>query len=343
VLGSAGAADDAPLGPLLLPLARAAARRFAHTAAEWLRVGYVQSNYNADNCHVGGLTLDYGPFGFLEKYDAKWGMWIGTGDHFAFRNQPRAAGRNLGMLLQSLEPLLGQDAAALRELRGVAEEFDGEASRAVDGMWAHKLGFAAASDETRRVWAELEQLMAAHPTDFTILWRQLSHLPAAAAAAAADAAADAAAESRPADAVASEYREGTGKVQGRYRVSRLADAAILAALHPAWYEESRLPQEQMWRWRRWTRAWLAALDGSAADGLAAASARMLRANPKFVPREWMLEEVYSAAERGDHAPLHELHRVLAAPFDEQDEGVAARFYRRAPSGADKQGGIGFMS
>ena len=99
----------------------------------------------------------------------------------------------------------------------------------------------------------------------------------------------------------------------------------------------------MWRWRRWTRAWLAALDGSAADGLAAASARMLRANPKFVPREWMLEEVYSAAERGDHAPLHELHRVLAAPFDEQDEGVAARFYRRAPSGADKQGGIGFMS
>ena len=38
-------------------------------------VPFSQSNFNADNCLVGGRTMDYGPFGFIERYDPKWGMW----------------------------------------------------------------------------------------------------------------------------------------------------------------------------------------------------------------------------------------------------------------------------
>ena len=55
---------------------------------------------------VGGATLDYGPFGFIERFEANWAMWIGGGQHFSFANQPRAAGVNLRMWLQALEPLL---------------------------------------------------------------------------------------------------------------------------------------------------------------------------------------------------------------------------------------------
>ena len=55
----------APLQPQLLAMARAASRRFAFLAAEWVRVGYTQSNFNADNNLIGGATLDYGPFGFV--------------------------------------------------------------------------------------------------------------------------------------------------------------------------------------------------------------------------------------------------------------------------------------
>jgi uncharacterized protein YdiU (UPF0061 family) len=44
-------------------LAEGAARGLAFAAAEWVRVGFVQSNYNSDNCHATGQTLDFGPFG----------------------------------------------------------------------------------------------------------------------------------------------------------------------------------------------------------------------------------------------------------------------------------------
>ena len=68
----AAADDDASPPPTLaqklLKMAYAARKRFAFLGAEWLRVGYTQSNFNADNCLLGGVTVDYGPFGFLEKY-----------------------------------------------------------------------------------------------------------------------------------------------------------------------------------------------------------------------------------------------------------------------------------
>jgi uncharacterized protein YdiU (UPF0061 family) len=54
---------------------------------------YTQSNFNSDNCLVGGATVDYGPFGFVEKYDPGYAMWIGAGQHFAFENQGEAAER----------------------------------------------------------------------------------------------------------------------------------------------------------------------------------------------------------------------------------------------------------
>ena len=56
----------------------------------------------------------------------------------------------------------------------------------------------------------------------------------------------------------------------------------------------------------------------------------------------MLAGAYEAAERGEYAPLRELHELLRRPYDEQPEH-AARFYRRAPHGSDQQGGVGFMS
>ena len=52
--------------------------------AGWLRVGFCQGNFNADNCLVGGRTMDYGPFGWLERYDPNFAKWVGSSSHFAF-------------------------------------------------------------------------------------------------------------------------------------------------------------------------------------------------------------------------------------------------------------------
>ena len=41
----------------------------------WLRVGFVQSNFNSDNCLAGGRTMDYGPFGFMGRFEPTFNMW----------------------------------------------------------------------------------------------------------------------------------------------------------------------------------------------------------------------------------------------------------------------------
>ena len=48
---------------------RAFSQRIANLMAEWVRVGFVQGNFNSDNCLVGGRTMDYGPFGFVQRFE----------------------------------------------------------------------------------------------------------------------------------------------------------------------------------------------------------------------------------------------------------------------------------
>lgn len=153
----------------LADFARQAAQRQARLAAEWLRVGYVQSNFNSDNCLVSGLTVDFGPMGFVERYDPSFVMWIGGGDHFAFMNQPEAARRNFHQFREALKVLCDDEPCRV-ELDDV--DFPVEAE--VDRVWAAKLGFAAADDTTRRLADRLlHDLMVHDGVDFTILFRQL--------------------------------------------------------------------------------------------------------------------------------------------------------------------------
>merc|ERR1740120_551432 len=85
------------------------AERFGRLIAGWLRVGFCQGNFNADNCLVGGRTMDYGPFGFMDKYDPLFAKWVGSGQHFAFMNQPDAAIANYFVLFQSVAPILSRE------------------------------------------------------------------------------------------------------------------------------------------------------------------------------------------------------------------------------------------
>ena len=70
---------------------------------------------------------------------------------------------------------------------------------------------------------------------------------------------------------------------------------------------------------------------------------MRAANPKFVPREWMLVGAYTAAEAGDAGPLLALQALFREPYAERaGEEAEARFYRRQPDGAAEKGGVGRM-
>ena len=169
------------LADAVLDLIVAARRRFISMAVHWKRVGYVQSNFNSDNCLVGGATLDFGPFGYLERYDPKWAMWVGSGEHYSFGNQVEAARRNWETLVRSLEPLLDDAAAATAARRAFADE----AERAEMAMWAAKLGLVHVQADTdwtnvtgvttsaKKLWADAAALLDAD-VDYTLFWCRLA-------------------------------------------------------------------------------------------------------------------------------------------------------------------------
>eukprot|EP00931_Biecheleriopsis_adriatica_P087372 TRINITY_DN61859_c0_g1_i1.p1 TRINITY_DN61859_c0_g1~~TRINITY_DN61859_c0_g1_i1.p1 ORF type:complete len:437 (+),score=92.31 TRINITY_DN61859_c0_g1_i1:96-1313(+) len=302
-----------PLQMQVLNMADEVAKRFANLSAEWIRVGYVQSNFNSDNCLVSGLTLDYGPFGFVEKYDPKWGMWIHAGEHFAFMNQPNAGRQNFKTFAVSLLPLLDEDGK--KELMAIWENYPNLVKEALSRMWARKLGLPPTlAIQAEELWNELDPLIQTHPTDWTIFWRQLAEIPLA---------------------VLSLQASGDTKRSE----SEEALQEILKYLEPAFYEA--LPALARQEWLAWLRHWLESLR-DADRSFEEVSEAMKLASPKYVPRETMLVEAYEAAYRGDHAPMRSLQELFRRPYDEQ-LSFGERYYVRRSSVAESQGGVGFMS
>lgn len=167
-------ASEATLADKVLAVAQAFATRLSHLVTNWIRVGYCQGNFNSDNCAVGGRTLDYGPFGFMEAYDPKFQMWIGGGEHFSFMNQPMAAVMNFQMFCKALAPLLGQDERAIQTLVNLVEALPEIMNQEINRMWASKMGLLEFRPE---LFADLHALMVETPVDYTIFWRELSNLP----------------------------------------------------------------------------------------------------------------------------------------------------------------------
>ena len=158
----------------LVQLARAFRERLSSLVANWIRVGYCQGNFNSDNCALGGFTLDYGPFGFMELFDPEYQPWTGGGRHFAFLNQPDAALRNYHMFWSSLMTWEGFSEAQQEELEGIRKGFAELMREKLSQMFAAKLGLASPAPELVK-W--LLNLMPQTGVDYTLFFRELSKLP----------------------------------------------------------------------------------------------------------------------------------------------------------------------
>lgn len=163
----AGAADRAAA------LFAEVARRSAVLVAHWQRVGFVHAVLNTDNLHLAGLTIDYGPFGWMEAYDPDYTP--NTSDsaarRYRFAAQPAMVRWNLGALAQALSALTA-DAGALADGLAVYDQ-QLQACRLRDG--AAKLGLhdlAAAS----ALHARWQALMAEAALDMSLAYRALAHV-----------------------------------------------------------------------------------------------------------------------------------------------------------------------
>ncbi|MCG8317218.1 MAG: protein adenylyltransferase SelO family protein [Pseudomonadales bacterium] len=158
----------------LVVLAEKFRDRLTSLITEWIRVGYCQGNFNSDNCAAGGFTLDYGPFGFCERFDPLYQPWTGGGKHFSFFNQPVAAEMNFNMFCAALSPLLSSNPEASEKLEQIRIEFSHIMQKKLESMWAAKLGMETFDPELTN---ELLGLMVKTSVDFTIFFRELSNIP----------------------------------------------------------------------------------------------------------------------------------------------------------------------
>ena len=165
---------DLPTVEKILLLAKEFRSRLTTLVANWIRVGYCQGNFNSDNCAAGGFTLDYGPFGFCDVYNPKYQPWTGGGEHFSFLNQPHAAKKNFHIFCMALLPLLGDNEDAQVSLEEIDKGFSKVMQSKMTNMWASKLGLET-FDAT--LFRELEILMHQTTVDYTLFFRELSHIP----------------------------------------------------------------------------------------------------------------------------------------------------------------------
>ena len=164
-----------PLAEKILLLAREFRDRLTSLVANWIRVGYCQGNFNSDNCAAGGFTIDYGPFGFCDRFDPYFQPWTGGGQHFSFLNQPMAAERNFHMFWVAVSPLLEEEQPiALKQLDEIKDGFAEIMQSKMEAMWANKLGL---DNFDTALFNELQALMMHTPADYTLFFRELSNLP----------------------------------------------------------------------------------------------------------------------------------------------------------------------
>ncbi len=166
--------ENLPLEEKIILLATLFRNRLTSLVANWIRVGYCQGNFNSDNCAAGGFTLDYGPFGFIDMFTPRYQPWTGGGTHFSFFNQPQAAKMNFDMFCVSLKPLLQSNPIFLSRLEEIRDGFDEVMEEKMEQMWASKLGLHSFDEP---LFYELITLMMETKVDYTILFRELSHIP----------------------------------------------------------------------------------------------------------------------------------------------------------------------
>ncbi|MBS1209026.1 MAG: hypothetical protein H6R19_1424 [Proteobacteria bacterium] len=152
-------------------------RRTAVMVAHWLRVGFVHGVMNTDNLSMLGLTIDYGPYGWIDNFDPA--FTPNTTDRsgrYAFAQQARVAGWNLSCLANALMPVVN-DAAALEQcLQHYGEHFE----HTYLDMLRDKLGLAK-DGEAEADMALINRLFAclgAAGADMTLFHRSLATIDA---------------------------------------------------------------------------------------------------------------------------------------------------------------------
>ena len=151
-------------------LLQAVSERTAHLMAAWQAVGFCHGVMNTDNMSILGLTIDYGPFQFLDAFDP--GHICNHSDtegRYAYNKQPNMAYWNLFCLGQALLPLIDDQSQALASLESYKTVFP----EALQARMRAKLGLPDVQTDDSALVEGTFKLLASNKVDYTIFWRRL--------------------------------------------------------------------------------------------------------------------------------------------------------------------------
>jgi serine/tyrosine/threonine adenylyltransferase len=148
-------------------------KRTKDMIVNWQRVGFVHGVMNTDNLSILGLTIDYGPYGWLENYDPSWTPNTTDSENrrYRFGNQPNIAFWNLVQLANAIYPLI-EEAKPLEE---ILEKYKASYSLDYHQMMCSKLGLSTFESVSARFIDALNVNLEASQIDMTMFYRELSN------------------------------------------------------------------------------------------------------------------------------------------------------------------------
>ena len=259
---------------------REVAQRTMKMIVHWQRVGFVHGVMTTDNLSILGLTIDYGPYGWLEGYDHGWTP--NTTDRqqkrYRFENQPDIGLWNLLKLANAIYPLI-EDA---KPLESILHEYKANYAPAYHEMMKDKLGLEESFEEDKRLIEQLEEVLHLTETDMTIFFRNLAN-----------------------------FKKETN-------VESSEDKEFLNPVLSAFYKPEELTGNILAYWKTWFANYAERLKATN-NSNEIRKVKMDLVNPKYVLRNYMAQVAIDAADNGDYQLVHDFLELLRKPYAEQPE------------------------
>lgn len=259
---------------------RAVTERTLQMIVDWQRVGFVHGVMNTDNMSILGLTIDYGPYGWLEGYDYGWTPNTTDRQHKRYRygSQPNIGLWNLVQLANAIYPLI-EDVPALEAiLETYKTSFE---TRRLEMMRA-KLGLFTEDAQDVKLIQQLEENLHMAETDMTIFFRNLA------------------------------------KITKSHVIADTNESTFLGVLLEAFYAPETLKEDVLGYWKDWLAVYLKRLQQEPFTD-AERQEKMNSVNPKYVLRNYMAQLAIEKADEGDYCLIEEFYTLLQQPYAEQPE------------------------
>ena len=276
----------------------------AQLIAHWMRVGFVHGVMNTDNMSILGLTIDYGPYGWLEGYEPDWtpNTTDAQGRRYRYINQPRVALWNLAQLGNALYPLVN----AVEPLQQALEKYRVEYERCTQRDMANKLGLSQFDPVQDQLLTEnLLQTLQSAEIDMTIFYRLLARV----------------------------------SLDG---IHQYTDQQWVDIVRPAYYLHPDKKAEQAMA--NWLRTYSQRLQQDYVvngNDDQQRRQRMNAVNPKYVLRNYLAQQAIDKAAEGDNSEVEKLLQILRKPYDEQPEHED--YFAKRPEWARHKAGCSMLS